>query len=83
MKTLLSVAVVTVILLALCFCFIGIKMFLQKNGQFKRSCASVDPITGDRTSCVCGKNNVFKDKCSSEHKYSPLEVNRELLEETR
>ena len=34
MKTLLLVAVVTVILLALCFCFIGIKMFLQKNGQF-------------------------------------------------
>ncbi len=56
-------------------------MFLKKNGEFKRRCANVDPYTGDRSNCVCGKQNVFKDKCDSHHKYSPLEVNRELLEE--
>lgn len=83
MKTLLFVGGVTFVILALCFCFIGIKMFVKKNGEFKRHCASVDPITGDRTSCVCGKNNVFKDDCDSHHKYNPLEVNKELLEETR
>ncbi|MGM9820754.1 MAG: hypothetical protein ACI3Z9_08150 [Candidatus Onthomorpha sp.] len=83
MKTLLLVLGATVVLLALSFCFIGIKMFVKKNGEFKRRCASVDPITGDRTSCVCGKSNVFSDSCKSDKKYSPLEVNKELLEETR
>ncbi len=83
MKVLLLVLGVTVVALGLSFCFIGIKMFVKKNGEFKRRCANVDPMTGDRTNCVCGKGNVFTDKCSSDHKYSPLEVNRELLEETR
>ena len=57
MKTLIVVLGATIVLLALSFCFIGIKMFVKKNGEFKRRCASVDPITGDRTSCVCGKSN--------------------------
>lgn len=83
MKTVLIVLVTSVIVLALSFCFIGIKMFVKKNGEFKRHCASVDPMTGYRTSCVCGKRNVFEDECDSHKKYSPLEVNRELLEETR
>ena len=56
-------------------------MFLKKNGEFKRRCANVDPYTGDRSNCVCGKRNVLKDKCDSHHKYNPLEVNKELLEE--
>lgn len=81
MKTILLVFAVAAIVLALSFCGIGIKMFLKKNGEFKRRCANVDPYTGDRSNCVCGKQNVFKDNCDSHHKYSPLEVNRELLEE--
>ncbi|MEE0894511.1 MAG: hypothetical protein U0M28_00965 [Bacteroidales bacterium] len=81
MKTLLLVLIVSIAILALSFCFIGIKMFLKKNGEFKSRCANVDPYTGDRSNCVCGKNNVFKDKCDSHHKYNPLEVNKELLEE--
>lgn len=81
MKTLLLVLLVSIAILALSFCFIGIKMFLKKNGEFKRRCANVDPYTGNRSNCVCGKNNVLKDKCDSHHKYNPLEVNKELLEE--
>jgi hypothetical protein len=81
MKTVLGVFAIAAIVLALSFCFIGIKMFLKKNGEFKRRCANVDPYTGDRSNCVCGKRNVLKDKCDSHHKYNPLEVNKELLEE--
>ena len=49
MKTVLVIFAIAAIVLALSFCGIGIKMFLKKNGEFKRRCANVDPYTGDRS----------------------------------
>ncbi|MBO7201633.1 MAG: hypothetical protein J6V54_09615 [Bacteroidales bacterium] len=78
MKMFLLVLIVTVLIVLLSFWGIGIKMIIKKNGEFKRHCSSVDPLTGDKHGCVCGKT--IMDDCETK-RYSPLEVNRELLEE--
>ena len=78
MKIFLLVLIVTVLIVLLSFWGIGIKMIVKKNGEFKRHCSSVDPLTGDKHGCVCGKT--IMDDCDTK-RYSPLEVNRELLEE--
>ncbi|MCK9199244.1 MAG: hypothetical protein PHG98_07040 [Bacteroidales bacterium] len=82
MENLLLIFAITAILLLLSFCFIGIKMFLKKGGEFKKQCSSVDPLTGERIGCSCGKKSVY-DECKSPKRYSPLEINKELLEETK
>ena len=78
MKVFLLVLVMTIVIVLLAFWGIGIKMIVKKNGEFKRHCSSVDPLTGDKHGCVCGKT--ILDDCDTK-RYSPLEVNRELLEE--
>ena len=80
-QTFLLILAVVAILLLICFALIGIKILVKKNGQFKRSCASVDPYTGKRLNCICGKESVL-DSCENDDKhYEPLEVNKELLKE--
>lgn len=49
-----KVLLVTVGLLALAFAAIGIKMFLKKDGEFKKQCSTIDPKTGERMGCTCG-----------------------------
>ena len=51
----LKLIIITTILLALAISGIAIKMFLKKGGEFKKQCSSVDPQTGDRFGCTCGK----------------------------
>ncbi|NQT78684.1 MAG: membrane or secreted protein [Bacteroidetes bacterium] len=55
MEPLFKVLIITVILLALAISAIAIKMFLKKGGEFKKQCSSVDPATGERIGCSCGK----------------------------
>ena len=55
MTTGLKILIVTIVLLALAISGIAIKMFLKKGGEFKKQCSSVDPETGDRFGCTCGK----------------------------
>ncbi len=50
----LKLILITVGLLAIAFAAIGIKMFLQKGGEFKKQCSSVD-ASGTRIGCTCGK----------------------------
>ena len=47
MKMFLLVLIVTVLIVLLSFWGIGIKMIIKKNGEFKRHCSSVDPLTGE------------------------------------
>jgi len=61
---------------ALMFLGLGVKMFFKKNGTFKRHCSSMDPYTGERGGCVCGK--AANAKCKHQERYEPLEVNDEL-----
>ncbi|MBU0488215.1 MAG: hypothetical protein KKD31_09740 [Bacteroidetes bacterium] len=56
----LKVIILTVVLVAVAFLAIGIKMFFQKGGEFKKSCNSVDPKTGEKYGCTCGEG---KEHC--------------------
>lgn len=51
----LKVVLLAVIIVGLSIAGIAIKMFVQKGGEFKKSCGSVDPHTGQRIGCSCGK----------------------------
>jgi len=50
----LKLVIVTIVLLALAFAGIAIKMFFFKNAEFRKSCSSIDPNTGQRMGCSCG-----------------------------
>lgn len=79
MLTVLLVIGFSLVIVAFSFAGIGIKMLVKKNGEFKRHCSSIDPYSGERSGCVCGKTVL--DKCDSAPHYHPLEINKELLEE--
>jgi hypothetical protein len=51
----LKVVLLAVVIIGLSIAGIAIKMFLKKGGEFKKSCSSVDPATGERYGCSCGK----------------------------
>lgn len=50
----LKIMLITLVLIALAFAGIGIKMFLVKGGKFEKKCSTVDPKTGKRLGCTCG-----------------------------
>lgn len=45
---------ITIVLVGVAIAAIAIKMFVQKGGQFTKSCSSVDLETGEKIGCVCG-----------------------------
>ncbi|MDY0101542.1 MAG: hypothetical protein RBS07_01300 [Lentimicrobium sp.] len=51
----LKVIILTVLIVGLSIAGIAVKMFFKKGGEFKKSCGSVDPHTGQRIGCSCGK----------------------------
>ena len=53
----MTVLLVSIVLIALAIGGIAIKMFVQKDGQFTKSCSSVDAATGEKVGCVCGDND--------------------------
>lgn len=63
---------------ALMMAGLGIKMLVKKHGQFKRPCSGTDPYTGEQKGCVCGR---AAGTACTDKKYSPLEVNSNLMEE--
>lgn len=84
--TILIVFGLALAIVALSFAGIAVKIIVKKNGEFKRHCSSVDPYTGQRSGCVCARKvsdpcDEDKIKGSTKHKYHPLEINQELLEE--
>lgn len=42
------------VLLVIAFAGIAIKLFFFPNAEFKKSCSSVNPNTGERMGCSCG-----------------------------
>lgn len=44
-----------ILLIGLAIAGIAVKMFLKKDGEFRKSCSSVHPETGERLGCTCGK----------------------------
>lgn len=50
----LKIVLLAVVIIGLSIAGIAIKMFVKKDGEFKKSCSSVDPNTGQRLGCTCG-----------------------------
>jgi hypothetical protein len=48
-----KILLISVVFLALAFAGFAVKMFIKKDGEFKKQCSSVDPKTGQRVGCVC------------------------------
>jgi hypothetical protein len=57
---------ITIVLIGIAFAGIGIKMFLKKDGEFKKQCGSIDPNTGQRIGCSCGGEK--KETCENKDK---------------
>ncbi|MEE4256346.1 MAG: hypothetical protein V2I47_04850 [Bacteroidales bacterium] len=55
MTAALKILIISVVLIGLAIAGIAVKMFLKKGGEFKKQCSSVDPDTGERFGCTCGK----------------------------
>lgn len=81
----LKLFLLTIILLAIAFAGFAIKMFVKKDGQFKKQCSSVDPKTGKQLGCSCeghpGDGSCRKDgndKAAHSHhhhvKVQPLQI---------
>lgn len=74
----LKILLITVVFLALAFAGFAVKMFFQKDGEFKKSCSSVHPKTGEKLGCVCsGEGDVScKKDDKKDHKITiqPLQV---------
>lgn len=49
-----KVLLLTIIIVGIAIAAIAIKMFVKRDGEFKKSCSSVDPATGRRLGCTCG-----------------------------
>ena len=62
----LKVVLLAVVIVGLSIAGIAIKMFVQKDGEFKKSCGSTDPKTGQRIGCSCGKTD--NTSCDNEKK---------------
>lgn len=81
MKQYLIILLCTAVVVALMLLGLGVKMLFKKHGEFKRHCSSMDPYTGKGSGCVCGK--AANAKCKNTERYSPLEVNAELMNEIK
>lgn len=60
----LKLLLLTIIIVAISLAGIAIKMFFKKGGEFKKSCGSVDPYTGERVGCSCGEKAI--NQCKNE-----------------
>jgi hypothetical protein len=50
----LKLLLISIVFLGLAFAGFAVKMFFKKDGEFKKSCSSVHPKTGERIGCACG-----------------------------
>ncbi len=57
----LKVLLISIIFIGLAFAGFAIKILLKKNGEFKKSCSSIDPATGERYGCSCGNADGGKE----------------------
>jgi len=49
----LKLLLLSVIIIAIAFAGFAIKMFVKKDGEFKKQCSSIDPKTGKALGCSC------------------------------
>ena len=63
----LQILLISIVLVALAFAGFAIKILTQKNGEFKKSCGSTDPTTGQKIGCTCGDDG-SGEKCENKLK---------------
>lgn len=80
----LKLLLITIVLLAIAFAAIGIKMFVKKDGEFKKQCSSVDPNTGQKLGCSCegapGDGSCRKDDEKEHHHHHESPVLTQIKE---
>ncbi len=64
--------------MALAFAGFAIKMFLKKDGEFKKQCSSVHPKTGERLGCVCSEKG--DGSCHNEEEDTVSRIQVQTLE---
>ena len=71
----IQLIVISVLLLALALAGIGIKILATKDGEFKKTCGSVNPKTGKPIGCICGDGD-GGDTCENQGnlKVQPVKV---------
>jgi len=60
-----------VLLIGLAIAGIAVKMFVKKDGEFRKSCSSINPSTGERYGCSCGTSE--GSTCENKHKHNEVE----------
>lgn len=64
----LKLLLITIVLVGIAIAGIAVKMFFKKGGEFQKSCGSVDPYSGQRVACTCGKPE--EERCENKHSHS-------------
>lgn len=63
----LKLILLSIVIIGIALAGIAIKMFVLKNGEFKKQCSSVD-ANGERIGCVCDNNeNTCKNEVAEEN----------------
>lgn len=76
----IKIILLSIILLAIAIAAIAIKMFVKKDGEFKKQCSSVDPDTGKKLGCTCeGAPGDGSCKTKDDSKVSPVVAQFEQL----
>jgi len=50
----LKLVLAAIVLVGLAFAGIAVRMFFIRGGEFRKSCSSRNPETGERMDCSCG-----------------------------
>lgn len=53
----LKLILLSIVVIGIAVAAIAIKMFIKKGGEFKKSCSTVDPVTGNPLGCSCGNSD--------------------------
>jgi len=80
----LKLFLLTIGLLAIAFAGFAIKMFVKKDGEFKKQCSTVEPRTGKYLGCSCegqpGDGSCGKDGDEKHtHSHSPSRIEVQAL----
>jgi hypothetical protein len=67
----LTIILIAIILIGLAIGGIAIKMLLQKDGQFSKTCSSVEFSAGKKVGCVCEDGDL--KNCANFEKHHPVQ----------
>jgi hypothetical protein len=59
----LKLIIITLIIIGIVVVGFAIKMFVKRDSEFKKSCSSNDPTSGEKKSCTC--HNTPEQTCNN------------------